>query len=209
MFNGTLRVAMSKGDTPTEISVEGTIGTRVVELREVSVLKLGKQSRWNLGSGSGTLQSEGQQMVGTGTDTRTTYKWSFTRQAAAGNTPAPSAAPGPPRSAAAGDLSGTWEGTYAGNPAELTLMITGGSGAFFTGTLRVTTSRGKAPTELSVEVLLKGDAVSLRETRVVAKGATSKWNLGSATGILQPDSRQMSGSGRDSGGSYKWSLTKK
>jgi len=145
-------------------------------------------------------------MSGSGKDSRSSYKWSFTRQAAAGNSPSPGT---PTQMPASADLSGSWAGTYSEFPAELTLTITGGSGAFFTGTLLVTTSQGKAPTELSVEILLKGEAVSLRETRVVSKGAASSWNLGNATGILQPDNRLMSGSGRDSRGSYKWSLTKK
>ncbi len=191
-FTGRLSVAKNPRDEPTEIVVEGTVTPESVELREISIAKAGKMKDWNLGRGTGSLKSGGQQMAGTGQDRKKTYQWSLDRQSAT--------------TVSGTSLLGVWAGTYAGSPARLNL--TENRGAAFAGTLRVTTQAGKAATELSVEIVLTGQSVELRETKLLAKGAVGSWMLGSGSGALQGGGNQLVGSGHDSKNPFDWSLTR-
>ena len=199
-FTGRLRISMAAGDDPTELRVIGSLTSQVVEIREIEIIKAGKYKKWNLGTAAGNVLPDGLQMSGSGRDRRTTYAWSFTRVDAP-----PVGAPAAAVSTAP-DLAGMWTGKYAGFRATLTL--TSISESTFSGTLSVVTSSGKAPTELQVEVTVTQNSVSLRETSVIAKGAASRWNLGTATGQLQEGNRQMAGQGRDARGKFEWTLAK-
>jgi len=109
--------------------------------------------------------------------------------------------------AALPDLRGQWTGTYPGSmPARLS--IDRQDGPAFSGTLSVVTAAGKEPSALLVEGKLSGQALEFREVRIVKQGAAARWTLGTATGILQADSRRMSGSGTDGKTSYQWNFSR-
>jgi hypothetical protein len=205
-FSGRLLVAMKTGDAPTEISVEGAVMAQSIELREVAVLRTGKLGSWNLGSGSGGLDADGRGMRGTGRDRRTSYNWSFSRQASATDVPAAASVTASAPSTGAVDLRGEWTGIYAGFQAQLKVVERMDSK--FIGTLNVTTRAGKPATVLDVEIVLSGNDIVIRESRVVMAGAVSSWNLASGTGTLDASGDRMSGNGRDSRSSFTWGLAR-
>jgi hypothetical protein len=164
------------------------------------VLKLGA-ARLNLGVGSAAVTeapSYGRHGEGAG------HHFVLDRAEAA---PAGRQAPPPaPASARALDLRGSWQGTYAGAPAQLT--IDRQDGPVFTGVLTLTTASGKEPSEVQIEARVSGQTVDLREVKLVKLGAARGWSLGSGSGTVQPNG-QLSGTGKDSSHSYQWSFTRR
>jgi hypothetical protein len=204
-FSGTLSVTTMAGKETTELQVEGKISGQAVELRELKVLSPG---RWTLGTATGVLQADMRRMSGSGTDGRSSYQWNFTRpdapaEAAPAGRQGPPPAPAPARAL---DLRGSWQGTYAGAPAQLT--IDRQDGPVFTGVLTLTTASGKEPSEVQIEARVSGQTVDLREVKLVKLGAARGWSLGSGSGTVQPNG-QMSGTGKDGSHSYQWSFTRR
>jgi hypothetical protein len=198
-FSGTLSVTTMAGKETSELQVEGKISGQAVELRELKVLSLGAAPRWTLGSATGVLQADTRRMSGSGTDGRSSYQWDFTRpDAPTGGSAGPAAR--------ALDLRGSWQGTYAGAAAQLT--IDRQDGPVFTGVLRLTTASGKEPSEVQIEARVSGQTVDFREVKLVKLGAARGWSLGSGSGTVQPNG-QFIGTGKDSSHSYQWSFTRR
>ena len=76
---GTLSVTTKKGKPATDIKVVVEVSGAAITLREVEVLNLGEAKNWSFGSGAGSAQFEGLQLVGTVKDEKRTYKWFFVR----------------------------------------------------------------------------------------------------------------------------------
>jgi hypothetical protein len=103
---------------------------------------------------------------------------------------------------------GDWNGKYAGLTA--TLSIDRRESRVYHGTLYVVAKRGAPSTEVQVEVTLNGRDVVITEMKVTRLGAVREWNLGTSSGTLSADSRDMSGGGKDSAGTpYTWSFARK
>jgi hypothetical protein len=209
-WSGTLLVTTRPGKDPTEIQMSGKVSPTSIDLAEVKMIKTGGAGGWKLGSGSGTFQQDGRQMSGQTRDDKSAYDFSFERRGQApppmaGRAAAPPASVAPPASTA--DLRGSWDGVYAGSPAEL--KIDTHDGAIWSGTLLVTTKAGKDPTEIQVSGRLSGMSLDIRETSILRAGAVSNWKLGSGSGTLQADGHTMNGSGTDGKTSYKFSFAKR
>jgi hypothetical protein len=79
-WSGVLLITTKQGKDATEIQVSGRVSGMNVDIRETSILRLGATSSWKLGNGSGTLQGDGHTMNGSGTDGKTSYKFSFAKR---------------------------------------------------------------------------------------------------------------------------------
>jgi hypothetical protein len=143
-------------------------------------------------------------VAGTVRDGKGTYNFVLDRaEAAPAGRQGPPTAPAPARAL---DLRGSWQGTYAGAPAQLT--IDRQDGPVFTGVLTLTTASGKEPSEVQIEARVSGQTVDLREVKLVKLGAARSWSLGSGSGTVQPNG-QLSGTGKDGSHSYQWSFTRR
>jgi hypothetical protein len=79
-WTGRLAVTTRDNAPPTNLRVEGTITGRAVEIREVELVSLGAESSWNLGTGIGTFESGGLQLIGAGTDSANkSYRFALLR----------------------------------------------------------------------------------------------------------------------------------
>jgi len=78
-WSGRLQVTTRDGRPPTDLRVEGTFAGGAVQIRETELVDIGSAGSWNLGSGSGTLEAGGLQMIGSGNDGNRTYRWFFLR----------------------------------------------------------------------------------------------------------------------------------
>lgn len=145
-----------------------------------------------------------------------TYKWRMPLDLTAGQTlpldlagdNATVEAPAAPPPTTTSPFAGDWSGSYANLPATLTLERLDAQS--YRGTLYVVARKGSPSTEVEVEVSLNGAEVAIKEVKVPNYGAVREWNLGSSTGKLAANSREMSGSGKDSAGTaFKWSFTRK
>lgn len=198
-FSGTLSVTTMAGKETSQLQVEGKISGQAVELRELKILSSGAAPGWTLGTATGVLEADTRRMSGSGTDGRSSYQWNFTRpDAPTGRSAGPAAQ--------ALDLRGSWQGTYAGAPAQLT--IDRQDGPVFTGVLTLTTASGKEPSEVQIEARVSGQTVDFREVKLVKLGAARGWSLGSGSGTVQPNG-QFIGTGKDSSHSYQWSFTRR
>lgn len=98
------------------------------------------------------------------------------------------------------DLVGKWEGQAGGHPA--TLVITSHMGETFSGTETV----GDFQLKIAGVVDLKTRQISIRETDVL-KGQGS-YPLGVGTGVVAPNSRQISGEWKAKGSASSFTFTK-
>jgi hypothetical protein len=190
-FAGVIFVVSKPEEPATELSVEGRLSeVGVVEFSEIGIRDTGAVGRWNLGSASGRISSDGQRMGGTGTDGGNEYPWVLERVTGPGL-----------------ELAGRWEGEYAGSPAQL--IVDRVDGSTLAGRVIVTTRRGREATELEVSGTVTDDAIELREVRVVRQGAVSRWYMGTGTGAIGAGGLQFRGAGRDENGrDYKWGFVR-
>jgi hypothetical protein len=98
------------------------------------------------------------------------------------------------------DLVGKWEGQSGGQPN--TIFISSHKGETFTGTKTV----GDTQIAIAGMVDLKTREITIRETNV-DKG-DKNYPLGSGTGTIAPNSRQMSGQWKAKGGTSPFSYSK-
>lgn len=195
-FSGTLAVPTQPGKDPTILRIEGKlVQSGGMQFAETKVLRLGAARSWRLGINSGDVRADGEEMRGAGSDAKTPYSWSFARRPG-------EIATGPAHS----DLRGEWEGRYADLPARL--VIQNRNGEVFWGVLTVTSSPGKEPSEIDVELTASPPTVQIKEIKVIRRGAAGKWRLGSSSGTVQPDGGAMSGAGKVGSTSYDWSFTR-
>jgi hypothetical protein len=101
-----------------------------------------------------------------------------------------------------------WNGTYAGYPATLSLDRL--QGPAYRGTLYLVTKKGAPSTEVNVELRVNGEDVGIQEVGAVRLSGVRFWYLGSGTGKLEGNMREMSGTGKNSeGNKFKWSFARK
>lgn len=98
------------------------------------------------------------------------------------------------------DLVGKWEGQAGGHPS--TLIITSHMGETFSGTETV----GDFQLRIAGVVDLKTRQITIRETDVI-KGQGS-YPLGVGTGMVAPNSRQISGEWKAKGSASNFTFTK-
>ena len=98
------------------------------------------------------------------------------------------------------DLVGRWEGQSGGQPS--TLTITSHSGEFFNGTKTV----GDFQIKVAGQIDLKTRQIIIRETDVI-KGQ-GNYPLGLGTGVVAPNSRQMSGEWKTKGSASTFTFSK-
>jgi hypothetical protein len=98
------------------------------------------------------------------------------------------------------DLVGKWEGQAGGHPS--TLVITSHMGETFSGTETV----GEFQLRIAGVVDLKTRQITIRETDVI-KGQGS-YPLGVGTGVVAPNSRQITGEWKAKGSASTFSFTK-
>lgn len=98
------------------------------------------------------------------------------------------------------DLVGKWEGQAGGHPS--TLVITSHMGETFSGTETV----GEFQLRIAGVVDLKTRQITIRETDVI-KGQGS-YPLGVGTGMVAPNSRQITGEWKTKGSASSFSFTK-
>ncbi len=97
------------------------------------------------------------------------------------------------------DLVGKWEGQSQGQPS--TLVIRSHMSDTFTGTKTV----GENQIDVAGVVNLSTREITIRETNVV-KG--SGYSMGSGTGVIAPNGRQMSGEWKGKGSASTFSYSK-
>src|SRR5215213_5669223 len=109
-----------------------------------------------------------------------------------------------PTTLGAGNLLGTWKGSWGYNGGECTLEIYRGEGTNFYGTLR------KEGAEIRFEGTFDPQTreIFFEETKVVTLGAhMSEWSLGKNSGTLSRDGRILVGTGQDKWGEYGWAAS--
>lgn len=104
----------------------------------------------------------------------------------------------------AGDLNGTWAGTYGPLQQAATLTIKNHKGNSFEGVLE------QGGTRVAFEGTIDGDAVHMKQSRILSG---SDWSLGEDTGTVSSDGKRMTGTGKDAMGgalgiSYQWSFSR-
>lgn len=105
------------------------------------------------------------------------------------------------------DLTGTWTGTYGPLGTAATLVIKEHNGAKWSGLLE----QGTVRVAFIGSIDGSSRKVTFKEIEVISG---SGWSLGDNAGLLSPDGRTMSGTGKDAVGglmgmSYEWSFSKR
>jgi hypothetical protein len=114
----------------------------------------------------------------------------------------------PPKEIGPDPMLAEWDGSYNGFSATLSLDRL--EGPAYRGTLYIVTKKGAASTEINVELRLRGADVAIQEVGAVRLSGIRFWYLGSGTGKLSANGREMSGIGKDAAGNkYKWSFERK
>lgn len=201
-FSGMLVVTTQAGPAPTEVQIEGKLSDRSVTITEVRVISMGDASTWGLGESAGSLQADGRHLSGTGKAGRVAYKWAFERRDPPSGAAAASVAGVRPSEGL--DFRGTWDGTYAGFPAEL--RVDHQEGTTWSGTLVCTINAGKTPYEIQVSGKIVGLAIDMREVGYNKRGSGS-WTLGSSSGAVSADGNQVKGAKK--GTSYEWTFVRR
>lgn len=103
------------------------------------------------------------------------------------------------------DITGTWTGTFANRDA--ILFIDSQNGDSFSGILK---NSKKAIIAVSGRINPNTRQISIQENRVVEEATEGpSWILGSNSGSLSTDGKEISGSGKDKAGHvYTWSFNK-
>jgi cytoskeletal protein RodZ len=103
------------------------------------------------------------------------------------------------------DITGTWTGTFANRDA--ILFINSQNGDSFSGILK---NSKKAIIAVSGRINPNTRQISIQENRVVEEATEGPgWILGSNSGSLSTDGKEISGSGKDKAGHvYTWSFNK-
>jgi hypothetical protein len=97
-------------------------------------------------------------------------------------------------------LMGTWVGTQ--NNRATSLTINNGNNNAFSG-IKI---QGAYQIAFTGQIDPNTHQISIQETRVLQ--GYNRWSLGTESGYLSDDSRQISGTGRDANTSYSWSYSK-
>jgi hypothetical protein len=142
------------------------------------------------------------------------YRWATQFELKAGDTVSldftgeNATAAAPSKAAGLDPMLTEWNGTYAGYPATLSLERL--QGPAYRGTLYVVTKKGAPSTEVNIELRVSGDNVSILEVGAVRLTGVRFWYLGSGTGKIEGNLREMSGTGKNSeGNKFKWSFARK
>ena len=105
----------------------------------------------------------------------------------------------------AGDLRGTWTGYFGYGDTPGTIAIERVEGNVFYGTLHSDGSEVKFEGYIDPA----SRSVSFKETKVISSPAElGKWSLGINSGRFSADGLQLTGTGTDEWGTYRWSVRK-